>query len=246
MDSIIAQELKLRYSPVAIVLADEKPDDALQFAEGRWGCVVAMYTAAARGKTAAFDRTTVVCGGGSIGLGFCDEFEGPPGGIEYFLSTGRGEGYPEGEGYKKTPELGQAFVDELPKTKIQQNYVIFKPLDMVDTENETPVLVSFLANPDQLSALVVLANYDRPTSDNVSINFGAGCHTLFLLPFYQAQQEVPKAVVGVIDITARPFVDPDLLSFTVPFEMFQDMENNVPGSFLEKHDWKKVRERISN
>ncbi len=244
MKSRIAEELKLRLSPVAITLSDEKPVGALQFAEGRWGCVIAMFSAAARGKTAAFDRATVGCQGGTTGLGFCDEFPGPPGGIEYFLSTGRGEGYPEGEAYKKTPEHAKAFVDQLPTTVIPTKYVIFKPLGSIDPQVEPPLLVSFLANPDQLSALVVLANYDRLTSDNVIIPFGAGCHSIFLLPFAESQKEQPKAVVGITDVTARSYMEPDLLSFTVPWKMFQTMEANVPGSFLEKNDWKKVRERL--
>ncbi|MCL5105180.1 MAG: DUF169 domain-containing protein [Armatimonadetes bacterium] len=244
MESRIADELKLRFSPVAIILADQKPEEALQFVEGHWGCVVAMFSAAARGKVAAFDRKTVGCPGGGIGLGFCDNYDNMPGGIEYFLSTGRGEGYPEGEGYKKTPELAKAFVDDLPRMLIPNKYVVFKPLEKVDLVNETPVLVSFLANADQLSALVVLANYDRPTLENVSVKFGAGCHTLFLLPYQEAQKEMPKAIMGILDISARPYVEPDLLSFTVPYKMFLEMEANIPGSFLEKKDWKKVRGRI--
>ncbi|MCE5322085.1 DUF169 domain-containing protein [bacterium] len=244
MDSVLANKLKLKYSPVAMILANTKPADAMQFKKGTWGCVMAMFSAAAKGKTAVFDYQTTTCGGGRIGLGFCEEFEGPPGGIEYFLSTGRGEGFPEGEGYKKTPRLAKAFVDCLPRQTIPFDYVIFKPLDSIDTEVETPVLVSFLVNPDQLSALVVLANYDRATNDNVKIDFGAGCHSIFLLPYAEVGKANPKAVVGAIDITARPYVDPDTLTFTLPWQMFIEMEADVPDSFLEKKDWKKVRKRI--
>lgn len=245
MESQISQELKLRYSPVAIILSDEKPEGALKFAEGRWGCVIAMLSAAAKGKTAAFDSNTVACGGGKIGLGFRSEFEGTPGGIEYFLSTGNGEGFPEGEAYKKTPDLAKAFVDQLPTTEIPTKYVVFKPLSKVDLERENPEIVVLLANPDQLSALIVLANYDCPTSDNVSVSFGAGCHQIFLLPYAESKKEQPKAILGVTDVSARPYVDPDLLSLAMPYSMFLRMEANIPGSFLEKHDWKKVRERIT-
>jgi hypothetical protein len=55
MDSVLASELKLRYAPVAILLSNDKPTGALQFKEGTWGCVVAMFSAAARGKSAVFD-----------------------------------------------------------------------------------------------------------------------------------------------------------------------------------------------
>lgn len=243
MHSAIADELKLRYRPVALLFADKKPEGALEFKQGKWGCVVAMFTAAARGKTAVFSNETCGCGGGKIGLGFTDKYEHIPGGIEHFLSSGKGEGYPEGEAYIKTPELARAFVEQLPRTCVPTKYVVVKPLDEVEPEDQ-PRLVVFFAEPDQLSALVVLANYGRAGGQSVIIPFGAGCHTVCLIPYNESGKEEPKAVVGVTDISARPMVDPDLLSFTVPFSMFQEMEANVPGSFLEKESWKKVRARI--
>lgn len=244
MDSIIARELRLRYQPVAVIFTDERPEGALQFREGTWGCAVAMFSAASKAKTAIFDRTTTGCTGGIVGLCFGSKYEEVPGGIEHFLSTGRGEGYPEGEAYKKTPELARTFVDELPITDIPQKYVVFKPLSEVDPEQETPVLVSFYAAPDQISALVVLANYGRPGGDNVIVPFSSACSTLCLIPYAESLKPRPRAVIGITDVTARPYVDPDILAFTVPWAMFGQMEADVPGSFLEKSSWKKVRERI--
>lgn len=244
MDSRIAKELKLRYEPVVVMFADEKPEGALEFTEGRWACVMAMFNAAAKGKVAVFSRETCGCGGGQIGLGFRDDYDHIPGGFEYFLSTGRGEGYPEGEAYKKTPELVKTFAEALPMTICPTKYVVFKSLDQVDLDNETPEVVCLYANPDQLSALVVLANYGRPGLDNVMIPFGAGCHSIFLMPYAEGKKEMPKAVVGVTDITTRPMVDPDLLTFSVPWSMFREMEDNIPGSFIEKESWAKVKERL--
>ena len=246
MHSRIAEELKLRCQPVAIVFTNERPEGALQFAPGKWACVISMLNAAAKGRTAVFDKDTCGCGGGTIGLGFGDAFDHTPGGIEYFLSTGRGEGYPEGEGLKKTPELAKTFVDQLPTTVIPFTYVVFKPLSEVDAAMEEPVLVCFLANPDQISALGVLANYDRQGGDNVIVPFGAGCHTICLIPYNESKSESPRAVLGMTDVFARPHVDADLLSFTVSFTRFLEMESNIQGSFLEKAVWKGVRDRISN
>jgi hypothetical protein len=95
-----------------------------------------------------------------------------------------------------------------------------------------------------LSALVVLANYGRPGMDNVIIPFAAGCQAVCIVPLAEAAQSRPKAVVGMTDISARPVIDADLLSFAVPYAMFREMEENVPGSFLDKHDWAKVAARI--
>jgi len=242
MDSRIAKELNLRHQPVAIIFTDDKPEVAFQFTEGRWGCVVAMMTAAAKGKTALFDRSTVGCMGGKVGLCFGNTYPDVPGGIENFLSTGTPDR--EGEAYKKTPELAKSYADQLPFADIPEKYVIFKPLREVDPATETPRVVCFYVNPDQLSALLVLANYGRRGADNVVIPFSAGCHTICLLPYREGERERPRAVVGLTDVTARPYVDADLLSFSVPWRMFLEMEGNVAGSFLEKHQWRKVLERV--
>jgi uncharacterized protein (DUF169 family) len=90
VESIIARELKLRYQPVATLFTDEKPEGALQFKEGVRGCSIAMLTAAAKGKTAVFDRKTTGCMGGRNGLCFGRDYSHLPGGFDYFLSTGRG------------------------------------------------------------------------------------------------------------------------------------------------------------
>ncbi len=243
MESRIAQELKLRYQPVAVIFSDEKPEGAIQFKEGARGCVISMLTAAAKGKTAALDRRTVLCPGGRTGLGFGSGYAENPGWIEYFLSTGK-PGQFEGEGYKKTPELVSKMIERVPITDLPFKYVIYKPLNKVNMARETPELIVCYANPDQLSALVVLANYGRLTNENVSVIMGSGCSTVCLYPYAEGQKQTPKAVIGIMDISARPYIDPDLLAFTVPYRMFIEMESDIPGSFLEKKDWKKVWARI--
>ena len=70
MDSKIKSALRLKYSPVAIIWSDRKPEEALQFAPSRWGCVMSLFAKAAKGKTAVFDRETIGCGGGEVGMGF--------------------------------------------------------------------------------------------------------------------------------------------------------------------------------
>lgn len=245
MHSVIAERIKLKYSPVVVLFTDQKPEGALEYVPGRWGCVTAMLTAAAKGRTAVFSKETCTCGGGRIGLGLDTDFGE---GFEYFLSTGNPDlpavaGIAEPEGFKKTPALAKAWIDETPIRQIKEKYVVFKPLTEV-AGNESPQIVIFYANPDQLTALVVLANYGRPSSDNVIVPFASGCMTACLYAYAEMDKEQPKAVIGLTDVSARPFIDADLLSFSVPYNMFQEMESNVPGSFLEKEEWKRVCKRI--
>jgi len=257
MKSKIAEAVSLRYSPVAIVFTGEKTEGALQFKEGRWGCVVAMLGAAAKGRTAVFDRKTYGCIGGGTGLGFGNTYVNFPGGIEYFLSTGNKEfcesemgkhvvrnmpALSHGEAYKKTPELAKSFVDSLPCYDVPTEYVVFKPLEEL-SPGEKPEVVVFLATPDQISALVVLANYARHGGDNVIAPFSAGCHSIFIIPFNERNSENPRGVIGLTDVSARKHVDKDILSFSVPYKMFLEMEGNVEESFLTRDEWLKVRKR---
>ena len=256
MESKVASAINLRYMPVAVFFTDKKPDNAMQFKEGRWGCVITMFFAAAKGRTAVFDRKTFGCLGGGVGLGFGNQYVNFPGGIECYISTGNKEllnsseatGFrtstpiEEGEGYFKSPDIARKFVDALPITEVPGSYVVYKPINLLTVE-EIPVLVVFLANVDQLSALNVLANYDRGTGPSAIIPFGAGCHTIGIIPYAEAKAAEPRAVIGLTDISARRHVDKDLLSFTVPFSMYLQMEENVDGSFLKKEVWMNLIER---
>lgn len=244
MDSSLVKSLNLKYEPVVVLLSNEKPEGALHGKEGQRSCAIPLFISAAKGKTIVFERKTVTCNGGKVGFGF-GQFPNYPNGIEYFLSVGK-EGKFEGEGYIKDPELADDFVKCLPITDIPYEYVIFKPLSQVDVVKERPELIIFYVNPNQLSALTVLANYYRPGYENVMIPFASGCQSLFLLPYAESKKENPRAVVGLIDITVRPMVEPDMLSFTVPYKMFLDMEKSVEGSFLEKHVWRRVLAKMES
>ena len=238
MDSFIAGELALRYAPVAVLFAREKPPGCLQFKERRWGCAMMMLLAAAKGRTAAFDRKTFGCWGGGVGLGLRQSYEGFPGGFEQFLSTGSPER--EGERYKKDVALARDLVANLKTFDVPAEVVVFKPLSQVDLARERPEVVVFFANPDQLSALFTLAHYGRKGDQNAFIAFGAGCQQMLLFAFHEARSETPRAVVGLTDLTARQFVDADLMGFAVPFALFQQLEADAPESFLSRHTWREA------
>jgi len=267
MESRIAGHLRLDFSPLALLWKDERPENALQFAPGKWGCVMAMAAAAVKGRTACFSRETFGCFGGGVGLGFGNRYLDFPGGLEgfcRFLSTGNagcGEGekiaealgpytrkefiddFLHGERYIRSPELVRSFIEKLPMTDIPASFVVLKPIVETDP-GEEPVVIVFFVNPDQLSALTILANYGREDMDNVIIPYAAGCQTIGIIPYREARSPNPRAVVGMTDISARKYtgrlLGKDKLTFTVPYRMFLEMEEHVPGSFLEGAVWKSL------
>jgi uncharacterized protein (DUF169 family) len=269
MESKIANAIALSYQPVALIWSDEKPAEAMQFKEGKWGCIMWLAAHAAKGKAAACDRKTFGCFGGGVGMGFGDQYVNFPGGKDcfcHFLSSGnaqweqgrqasekvkpflRKEAYDNfvsGERYLKTPQQVQQFIENLPITDIPAEYVIFKPLADVDLPQETPQVIVFFADPDQLSALVVLANYDRQDNLNAIIPYAAGCQTIGIYPYEEAQAEKQRAVVGLTDLSARVSIrrqlEDHLMTFAVPLAMFEEMENNVADSFLDRPTWQDLR-----
>jgi uncharacterized protein (DUF169 family) len=265
MESKIADAIFLKYQPVALTWSDEKPEEVVQFQQGKWGCIMWLAASAAKGKAAACDRKTFGCFGGGVGMGFGDQYVNFPGGKDcfcHFLSCGneqskhgrqaaekvkpflRKESYDNfvsGERYIKTPERVHQFIENLPITDIPAEHVIFKPLVDIDPQQETPRVIVFFADPDQLSAMVVLANYDREDNNNVIIPYAAGCQTVGIYPYQEAQAERPRAVVGLTDLSARVYIrkqlGDNLMTFAVPLAMFEEMESHVAGSFLDRPTW---------
>lgn len=269
MESAIAKAINLKYHPVALLWSDEKPAGAMQFQENKWGCVMWLAVHAAKGKAAVADIKTFGCFGGGVGLGFGNQYKNFPGGEEgfcHFLSEGnekreggkelaekikpfmRAEAYDNflhGERYIKSPALVKKFIENLPLTEIPKPYVVFQPLDSIDTKKEKPQTIIFFVNPDQLSALVVLANYGCGDNENVIIPYAAGCQTIGIYPYREAKSKKPRAVIGLTDLSARVYIskqlgDPQYMTFAAPFALFEEMEQNVPGSFLERHTWQSL------
>jgi hypothetical protein len=152
-----------------------------------------------------------------------------------------GSAMAEGERFYKNPQLARKWVDSLPMTDVPTEYVMFKPWEQV-TEQDEPELIVFFANADQLSAIVIMADYHRGTNQSIAAPFGAACQSI-LFGYAEAKKENPRGVIGFFDISQRLVVDRETLTFTVPYRLFQEMEANVEGSFLDTPVWKKLQKR---
>ena len=250
MNSQLVTALGLASSPIAVFLTGSKPEGALQFKEGGWGCVAAAMVGVSRGRIAAFDRKTFGCPGGGTGLGFGNQYEQCRFAIDDLLSTGNPEiaarmqrrsRMAEGERFFRSQEHVRRWLATVPFTEVPSDFVVMKPLDQI-VEGEPPALVVFLVNPDQLSALVCLSDYGRGSGDSVVAKFGGACQSI-LFGYAEAQRAQPRGVIGFFDIAQRGRIGRDLLSFTAPHALFLEMESNVAGSFLELEDWQELRAR---
>ncbi|MBM4018077.1 MAG: hypothetical protein FJ288_07065 [Planctomycetes bacterium] len=203
-------------------------------------CVIANLGRVREGRTLALDTEAIGCPGGRRYLGFA---QGLRPGLEHFLSCGI-PGKMAGERYKKTPQLVLELLKHMPPMQAPARWIVFKRWDALADADE-PAAVIFLARPDVLAGLFTLANFDAPDQWAVIPPFAAGCGAIVQYPYQEGLSARPRAVLGMFDVSARPFVPPDTLSFAAPWAMFRRMVDNMDESFLITGSWDKVRARLS-
>jgi hypothetical protein len=202
-------------------------------------CLIADLARVRKGRSISFDADGISCFGGKRYLGFPTELMPN---FEYFLSHGI-PGELEGERYKKSPELVKEFVQHAPPFEAPAPCIIFKRWDALDEPDE-PAVVVFFAQADVLSGLFTLANFDEAEPDAVFCPFAAGCGSIVRYPYLEGAAARPRAVLGMFDVSARPCVPHDTLSFAVPMSKFERMVVNMRESFLITRSWDKVKRRI--
>jgi hypothetical protein len=201
-------------------------------------CLVPLLSKVRRGSPLAFDVTGVGCSGGKRYLGFSQEIMPN---FEYFLSCGI-PGQMEGERYKKSPELVREVVKRWPRFEAPARFIVFKRWDQLE-EPDLPAVAIFFSPPDVLSGLFTLANFDE-VGPGVFAPFCAGCASIVQFPFLERDARLPRAVLGMFDVSARPYVPAQTLSFAVPMSKFWSMVENMEESFLTTPSWAKVKTRI--
>lgn len=153
----------------------------------------------------------------------------------------------KGERYLKDPECTRKFLEALPMREIPARFVLVKPLDQTDPDSDDVKNVTLFVDPDRLSALVILANYASPGADSVIIPWAAACQVAGIYSYRELDRDRPRGLVGMTDISARRTVRASLgehvMSFTAPWPLFQEMERNVDGSFLQRETWRALRKR---
>ena len=225
--------------PVVAFYHDDPPAaDIVPPADG-WNCVIAHLQRIRKGTNLAFDIAALGCGGAQKYCGFSDYRPG----IEQFLSSGV-PGQMEGERYKKSPETVRALFTRMDEFEASAQYIVFKRWDMME-DDDRPEVVIFMDTPDVLSGVFTLAGYEEEEVQAVIAPFASGCAAVVMFPFQQCRSEHPKAVLGMFDVSARPFVPENTLSLAIPYSKFTRMVADMDESFLITESWKKVQKRIA-
>lgn len=203
-------------------------------------CMVADLIRVRQGQAVYFEKATAVCSGARRYLGFSQELMPN---FEFFLSCGI-PGRLEGERYKKSPEIVKHLIEAAPKFEAPKPYIVFKRWDILEAGDE-PAVVIFFAPPDVLSGLFTLAGFDTAEPQAVIAPFSAGCGSIVQHPYLELQRPEPRAVLGMFDVSARPFVPAGILSFSIPMPKFEKMVADMDESFLITDSWRKVKTRIA-
>lgn len=225
--------------PLAMIMKEHLKGEQKMPASKSWSCLICDLKKARNGKAIAFNEKAIGCGGGKRYSGFSGTMRPE---FRYFLSCGI-EGKVEGERYKKSPEIVDVLMEHMTQIPIGNNFLVFKPFNLLE-EDDHPISITFFVKADVLSALFTLANFDTTTEEGVMVPFGAGCSTIIHYPYLENERVFARCVLGMFDISARPCVDKNELSFSIPLKRFRQLVCYMDESFLITDSWKKVKKRI--
>lgn len=188
--------------------------------QGR-ACVYSFYKKWLDGETAILTKDNFGCGGASHHL-----FNQAMRSHEDFINFLADE-----EGLKANHELMEEWIGMNKPYKPENEFLLYGPLKM--ELYEYVKTITFLVNPDQLSMLMIGAQYFATPMDPepVIAPFGSGCMQSVSL---FKDLSVPQAIIGATDMAMRQYLPPDILAFTVTKPMFENLCKLDKDSFLEK------------
>jgi hypothetical protein len=225
--------------PIAYFYADEVSEKDIKETKDDHRCLIGNLNRVKKGYTFIFSSGSTGCFGGKRYTGFSQSLRPN---FEYFLSCGI-PGKIEGERYKKSPDLVKEYLRKNTPFEAPAKYLVFKRWDKL-SEKDQPLAIIFFATPDVLSGLFTLANYDMADPFGVIAPMGSGCSSIISHSFNESNSENPRCILGMFDVSARPYVQENTLTFAVPMKRFEEMVKNMDESFLITESWNVVKKRI--
>ena len=192
-------------------------------------CIFSRLDEVCNGTLMSFNEDNLACLGGKFYCGYTAMPEHVPN----FVSIK--------EKYKKTPELVREYVEQARVPKAKDKFLNFARVDMIESfEGKEGVL--FYATPDMLSGLTTWAWFDRNEDDVVCSTFASGCANVVSYAVRENRENGYRSFIGLFDLSARPYVKSNILTFTIPMSRFKVMlETMRESSLFGTHAWDKVR-----
>ena len=94
------------------------------------------------------------------------------------------------------------------------------------------------------SGLVTWAFFDNNSPEAISTPFGSGCSATITQAVNENRRGGHRAFLGFFDPSARPYVESNVLSFTIPMSRFKEMCEMMRICSLDTHAWGKIKARI--
>lgn len=200
--------------------------------EGSRPCLFAYYRKWLAGEFLRLTEDQAGCGG--AGYWVCGQEGRPRKDFVRFLV--------DDEGLKATHELMNQWLDVSRPYAKEHGSLFVGPLRAAAYEHLKTI--TFFVNPDQMSLLMLAAQYRSAPNDPppVLAPFGSGC-SLLVAPFEDLTQ--PQAALGATDIAMRQYLPPDILAFTVTKPMFEQLCTLDEQSFLHKPFWRNLQKARS-
>ncbi|MDB4334905.1 DUF169 domain-containing protein [bacterium] len=184
-------------------------------------CLFAYFNAWKRGRTLKLTSTNYGCAANGYWF-FGKEKSSKEELVNYWLNE---------EGWKCSKPLMEDWLSVYPPYQSKNKCIYIGPIK--NSMEKYLKSITFFVTPDQLSALVIGANYfsGSDLESPLSLPSGSGCMKLLnLIP----QGDVAKAIIGATDLTMRKFIPKDVLAFTVNPAMFEQLCKLDKNSFLGK------------
>lgn len=269
MKSSIVEHLNPEFEPVAVIWSDTIPEDAVEFREGRFGCILHLFAEASRrSRVAGGSRDTIVCSGGRAALGFGVDFVESEAQLDHYaaifskgLESARDQVayrekmdavrpswrplYEFGERRHCSFDMAREWIlDCLPRYDIPSRYVLFKPLSQTDPEENARAVI-FPVSPLELAGLNTLLGSVVEGADPVQVPQGADCFRIACFAYAQYDAESPRAVLGMLDVDGRELMRrrfrDDMLTLAIPMPLFLRLEREAGNCVLQTPAWSKLR-----
>lgn len=216
-------------APLPLVLsASEEPLGELRSTHGY---LFRVFGSARDGVDISLDGDSITCMGGKFYGGFS------PARPQMFTFVS------QKERYKISPECVADAVENMEIPPCPGRFLNFRRLDRL-ADFEGCIGLIFLVTPDLLSGLFAWANYDQPNIHAVQCPWGSGCSQTVSALVRENARGGKHCFIGLLDISARPWFPPDILSFSIPLSRFAEMSDTFSRCCVASSPaWEKLRRR---